>query len=309
MLEAPSGQGCGFVPQGSFFRAALAAWCLVFAMPLTVHAGEASEAGYVAGEQTATVSTEHAPAFLLAAALQLRSYPGGALTGGTAPPPVPQRSSQATGAAPAVPASPSPPPPSEGESGKKDGKIRLLGSVEFRGELKNMPKWQRVATAEAKSPTFDQDLGEYMRPALFKQWQTLVASTKSASVLDKAKAVTAFFNRWPYRTDREIWKVDDYWATPGEFLKRSGDCEDFSITKMYALIKLGVDPQALRIVALKDTIRNLAHAVLVVYADNEAYILDNLTDMVLPHTRYRNYYPHYSVNGIYRWAHVVPKSK
>jgi predicted transglutaminase-like cysteine proteinase len=172
-----------------------------------------------------------------------------------------------------------------------------------------MPKWQRVAAAEAKTPTFGQDLSEYMRPALFRQWQALVAGSKNATVLEKAKLVSAFFNRWPYRTDMDVWKVDDYWATPAEFLKRSGDCEDFAITKMYALMALGVDPAAMRIVALKDTIRNLAHAVLVVYTDNEAYILDNLTDMVLPHMRYRSYNPHYSVNGIYRWAHVVPKNK
>ena len=187
--------------------------------------------------------------------------------------------------------------------------IRLFGSVEFRGALKNMPKWQRVVAAENKSRTFDQDLGKYMRGSLFTQWQQLVERTKTASVLEKARAVSAFFNRWPYRTDQDVYKVPDYWATPAEFLRKSGDCEDFAITKFYALIKLGVPPESMRVVALKDTIRNLAHAICVVYTNNNAYVLDNLTDMVLTHDRYKNYAPHYSVNEIYRWAHVMPRKK
>jgi predicted transglutaminase-like cysteine proteinase len=62
-------------------------------------------------------------------------------------------------------------------------------------------------------------------------------------------------------------------------------------------------------VALVDTIRNLAHAVLVVYMDDDAYVLDNLTTLVLSHTRYQHYAPQYSVNEVYRWAHVRPKKK
>ncbi len=92
-------------------------------------------------------------------------------------------------------------------------------------------------------------------------------------------------------------------------MKNSGDCEDYAIIKFYALMKLGVDPDTMRIVALKDSIRNLAHAILVVYMNNDAYVLDNLTDMVLPHTRYMHYLPQYSVNEVYRWAHVRPKKK
>lgn len=187
--------------------------------------------------------------------------------------------------------------------------IRLLNTVEFRGELKNMPKWQRVVTAEQRSRTFDGDLSGLMRGNLHKQWLDLVNRAKNMSDLEKAKAVTVFFNRWPYKTDQMVYKVSDYWATPREFLVKSGDCEDYAITKFYALMKLGVDPEKMRIIALKDTIRNLAHAVMVIYTNNDAYILDNLTDMTLTHTRYTHYSPQYSVNEVYRWAHVRPKKK
>lgn len=193
------------------------------------------------------------------------------------------------------------------QSGGKTGAIRLFKTVEFRGALKNMPKWQRVVEAEGKSPTFEKDLSKFMRGSVYKQWTQLVERTKGASVLDKAKAVTAFFNRWPYRTDQDVYKVADYWATPAEFMQKSGDCEDYAIAKFYALIKLGVPAESMRIVALKDTIRNLAHAILVVYTNNDAYVLDNLTDMVLSHARYQHYQPQYSVSAVYRWAHVRPK--
>ena len=191
----------------------------------------------------------------------------------------------------------------------KEDSIRLLNTVEFRGALKNMPKWQRVVAAEQRSRTFDSDLSQLMRGSLHKQWLQLVDRVKDASDLDKAKAVSAFFNRWPYRTDMAVYKVEDYWATPAEFLVKSGDCEDFAITKLYALVKLGVDPESMRVVALKDTIRNLAHAVMVIYTNGDAYVLDNLTDMVLSHARYQHYYPQYSINEVYRWAHVRPKKK
>lgn len=171
-----------------------------------------------------------------------------------------------------------------------------------------MPKWQRVVAEEERSSTFDGDLSKLMRGSVYTQWQQLSERVKNASTLEKARAVTAFFNRWPYRTDMDVYKVADYWATPREFLAKSGDCEDFAMTKFFALKKMGVPLDAMRIVALQDVIRNLAHAILVVYTNDDAYVLDNLTDMVLPHTKYRHYNPQYSVNEIYRWAHVKPKA-
>lgn len=190
-----------------------------------------------------------------------------------------------------------------------DKPIRLFGTVEFRGVLKNMPKWQRVVAAEKRSSTFDKDLSKLMRASVYKQWLQLVEQAEGASVLEKATAVNKFFNRWPYRTDMDVYRVEDYWATPEEFMKRSGDCEDYAITKLFALLKLGVPPEVLRIVALRDTIRGLGHAILVVYDEGNAYVLDNLSNSLLTHARYKHYNPQYSVNGVYRWAHVRPKKK
>ena len=51
--------------------------------------------------------------------------------------------------------------------------------------------------------------------------------------------------------------------------------------------------------------RDLAHAVLAVYLGGEVYILDNLTDAVLPQGRIAHYVPYYSVNELTRWVHTT----
>lgn len=48
----------------------------------------------------------------------------------------------------------------------------------------------------------------------------------------------------------------------------------------------------------------MAHAVLVVYMNNDAYVLDSLSNAVLSHTRFSHYSPQYSVNEFGRWAHL-----
>lgn len=216
--------------------------------------------------------------------------------------------------------SPPPSPPAgQGTAGQDKGKaaqeapsasgIRLFGTVEFRGVLKNMPKWERVLAEEKRASSFDKDLSKVMRPAVFTQWKELVERVSKASTMEKLRAVNVFFNRWPYRTDREVYGLEDYWATPYEFMKNSGDCEDYAIAKFFALKKLGVPVESMRVVALMDKIRNIGHAVLVVYVDDTAYILDNLTDLVLSHERFKQYAPQYSVNESYRWAHIMPSNK
>lgn len=118
--------------------------------------------------------------------------------------------------------------------------------------------------------------------------------------------LTFFFNRWPYRLDIDVYGMSDFWATPDEFMLLSGDCEDYSIAKYYALRELGFAIGDMRIVMIKDIIRNISHAVLSVKLGEEIYILDNLTDMLLSHLKYEHYVPQYSFNEFYGWIYVLP---
>ncbi len=181
--------------------------------------------------------------------------------------------------------------------------LRLFNTVEFKGALKNLPKWKRVIDEEGKDQTFKSN------PAIKAKWDELKAKAEGLSLKEKLKLVNNFFNRMPYRTDMEVWGVADYWEKPKEFIQKSGDCEDYSITKYYALRDLGFPASDLRIVILEDTIRNLAHAVLVVFGDGTAYVLDNVSNVIMTHDRLGHYKPQYSVNEEYRWAHVPIKNK
>ena len=187
--------------------------------------------------------------------------------------------------------------------------VKLFGTVEFRSDLKALPKWRRVLSkVEQQMTEFSTCKGQACSSAA-KSWQQGIRQSKNISPMETLKAVNAFFNQWPYRLDIEVYGRTDYWASPKEFLKLSGDCEDYSIAKYFALKQLGFKPRDMRIVVIKDRIRNIGHAVLAVYMDDTAYILDNLSNLVLPHSRYRHYLPQYSVNGTNRWAHIRPIGK
>jgi predicted transglutaminase-like cysteine proteinase len=182
---------------------------------------------------------------------------------------------------------------------------RLFGTMEFKGAITKLPKWTGVLDRMKGWKGFFEDPSMAAIPAR-QSWQALKGELDPAAPMDRVKAVNAFFNKWPYRLDQANYGTSDHWAAPPEFMKKSGDCEDYSIAKFYALKELGFSGDDMRIVALKDTIRNIGHAVLVVYMDGDAYVLDNQTVMVLSHARYKHYLPQYSVNEKYRWMHVPP---
>ncbi len=186
----------------------------------------------------------------------------------------------------------------------------LFRSHEFRSTLKALPNWTRVmASAEDQIEAFYAcDANVEVCSSVALSWQKIIRQSLALSAMEQLKTVNSYFNRWPYHLDIDVYGVSDYWATPGEFLKLSGDCEDYSITKYYALRKLGFAVDDMRIVLLKDNIRNISHAILAVKLDGETYVLDNVSNLVLSHLKYEHYVPQYSVNEFYRWAHVSPSA-
>lgn len=186
----------------------------------------------------------------------------------------------------------------------ESGSIRLFGTLEMRSKIGNMPKWTSVLEKERKNPGYA-DNRQFPGQGT---WKDIKAKLSRMSPLEQAKAVNMLINKWPYRTDMDVWGVMDYWETPVEFFQKSGDCEDFAIAKYFALRDLGFPASRMRIVVLKDTLRNLEHAVLVVYLDGDAWVLDNLSNAVLSHKRLSHYRPQFSVNEEYRWAHLTPSA-
>lgn len=182
-----------------------------------------------------------------------------------------------------------------------NGQIYLFGTADLKRP--NLPRWVDLVARNSQSPIFQ------AQKAFNKTttWADLKAKLADKPLSEQMKIVNTFWNTWPYREDMANWGQEDYWAIPAEFLKKSGDCEDYAIVKYFTLKELGVDPAKMRIVVLRDTIRNLGHAVLAVYGDKDVHILDNLSNIVLSHRRLTNYSPRYSVNEYGRWTHFEGK--
>jgi predicted transglutaminase-like cysteine proteinase len=135
------------------------------------------------------------------------------------------------------------------------------------------------------------------------EWRQLVARLADRPRREKIDRVNAFFNRMPYALDPAAWGANDYWATPLQFLSRSGDCEDYAIAKFVTLRQLGIGSDEMRIVVVDDTNLRVAHAVLVVAEEDRLLVLDNQVPDVLDSRRILHYRPVFSLNENRWWLH------
>jgi predicted transglutaminase-like cysteine proteinase len=186
----------------------------------------------------------------------------------------------------------------------------LFGTAEFRSDsLDALPQWQRVlGRIAAEEPAVRACARNPARcpNRATMAWLALLRGLEGAPAQEQIREVNRFVNQWTYRSDSENYGRSDYWATPLEFFRRSGDCEDYVIAKYRSLRRLGLPAERLRMVVVQDLVRDLPHAVLAVYLGDEVYILDNLSPAVLRQEQVGNYVPYYSVNESARWAHTPP---
>lgn len=185
----------------------------------------------------------------------------------------------------------------------------LFGTIEFSGNLDVLQNWQKIVEVAPEQLQQFSNQSDELNLQSAAAWQELVQQIAELPAQQQLLAINRFFNRWPYRQDQDIWQRNDYWASPLEFLRHSGDCEDYAICKYFALRYLGFEANQLRIVVLRDTIREITHAVLAVYLNGDILILDNLSDPIFSHHRYQHYIPQYSVNEHYRWMHIKPRTQ
>ena len=83
-----------------------------------------------------------------------------------------------------------------------------------------------------------------------------------------------------------------FWATPLQTLNSgAGDCKDYAIVKYAALRELGIAPGDLRIVIVRDDMRQAEHEILAVRDGQQWLILDNLTMAMLDAEKIRHYSP------------------
>jgi predicted transglutaminase-like cysteine proteinase len=184
--------------------------------------------------------------------------------------------------------------------------VKLFGTKETRnGNLKPFPKWTGMLER------FFADAGA--RPGLCsakrfnkchaQRWQALVDQLKGSDLKSQLQAVNSFMNKARYIVDPINWGVRDYWATPGQFFAKYGDCEDYAIAKYLTLKRLGVDASTMRIVVLQDLNLRVAHAVLAVYIDGGITILDNQIKGTVQAKVIHHYKPIFSINENAWWLH------
>ncbi|MDY0922434.1 transglutaminase [Leclercia sp. 29361] len=137
------------------------------------------------------------------------------------------------------------------------------------------------------------------------EWAALLNTPSQGTIQDKLKQVNQFFNaRMAFRDDIVVWKQQDYWATPIEFLRKgAGDCEDFALAKYFTLREMGVPANQLRITYVKALELNQAHMVVTWYSTPTAIplVLDNLKTAILPATQRTDLLPVYAFNGEGLW--------
>lgn len=182
----------------------------------------------------------------------------------------------------------------------------LFNTIEYRtNDLDALPKWKATLSRIAK----EQSHYAESRSKAVRAWQAMIRAQRNHHQIDQLKSVNRFINQWRYRSDSYNYQTSDYWASPAEFFKRSGDCEDYAIAKYVTLRQMGFSAEQLRLVVVKDLVRDLAHAVLAVYVAGDVYILDNVNNQVRLQAEVAEYAPYYSVNEHARWAHAAAPAK
>ena len=196
-----------------------------------------------------------------------------------------------------------------GRGGAPAAAPALLGAVEIASNnLAALPQWTRILSKigdEKKAVDRCDASVDACTSAEIMAWRAMIQGLRSEAPLDQLSEVNRFLNIWSEKPDDENYGAEEYWASPLEFIARSGDSEDFAIVKFFTLRELGFTNEQLRIVVAKDVLRNKVHSFLAVYHKGEIHILDSLSNSVLTQNDVKYYVPFYSVNETTRWAYIV----
>jgi len=144
--------------------------------------------------------------------------------------------------------------------------------------------------------------------AIIKDWKKLIEESRDLEEFEQIKRVNLFFNRQMlFRSDKDIWQQEDYWATPLEFVGRgAGDCEDYTIAKYVTLQMLGFKNDRLRLIYVRAKSSSIseAHMVLGFYPQptEEPLVLDNLISSIRKASQRPDLQPVFSFNDSGLWV-------
>lgn len=161
----------------------------------------------------------------------------------------------------------------------------LLTQVDASGAIE---RWYAVLLRHKKDNAFASGNDSMSRPVR-RQWEALKAKIPAMSALKRLRAVNAFFNQVPSKSDLDNYGEEEYWAIPAEFMRKySGDCDDIAIAKYLALRHVNWPQNDLWLVLVRDVPHKAGHAVVAARSDGQIFILDNLNrpkDRLVPHEK------------------------
>src|SRR5574344_1209907 len=102
-----------------------------------------------------------------------------------------------------------------------------------------------------------------------EKYGELKVKVKDFELIKKLSHVNSFINKILPELDNKSVGIDDYWATPKEFLiSCHADCEDYAIAKYFTLLELGIKKENLyfAVVQVKGSRSN--HMILL-YSENK----------------------------------------
>lgn len=170
-------------------------------------------------------------------------------------------------------------------------------------------KWTDVlARYNSASLTLEDicDEDERYTPCKLKDWKRGLEALLGKPVMEQLDGVNRLVNAYPYIEDIVNWGIEDYWETPYEFQLKSGDCEDYAISKYMSLRALGISGDKMRIEIVQDlNLGGVIHAILIVFADDKVYVLDNQIKQVMLAVDIYHYKPIYSINESHWWRHIM----
>jgi predicted transglutaminase-like cysteine proteinase len=138
------------------------------------------------------------------------------------------------------------------------------------------------------------------RDIVAKPLADLVVQFSSLSGARLLSAVNRHYNAFPYVPDQVAGKPGDDWESPLIFLQRSGDCEDYAIAKYLTLALLGVPESEMAILIMREPVRGIDHAVLLVRDNGRLMVLDNLRGLARLEM-YQEYRPRFVLTSTSSW--------
>jgi predicted transglutaminase-like cysteine proteinase len=160
------------------------------------------------------------------------------------------------------------------------------------------PDWTGVLARMSETPEPFSDACEFpeLGRCKLKTWNAFLTSLQGKDRETMVKEVNDEMNHFRYVPNAR-------WETPLEFYFMDGDCKDYAVAKYASLRYLGFYPDELRIVVGKDTHAGVEHAVLIVYLNGTAIVLDNRISRVINATNVYDFRPTYSVNEVSYWLY------